>query len=67
MSAPAPKHKTAPYFMRRLRDDLRDRVRMVATLRGDSMEHVMNLAIEAGLAELERGTVLAGKRKKVQA
>ena len=53
------------YFMRRLKDDLRDRVRMVATLRNTSMEQVMNEAIEAGLPALEK-VALASARKELK-
>lgn len=52
------------YFMRRLNDDLRDRVRMVATLRNTSMEAIMNEAIEAGLPILERAVPAIAKRAK---
>lgn len=58
------KPRAKAYFMRRLNDDLRDRVRMVATLRNTSMESIMNEAIEAGLPILERAVPAIAKRAK---
>lgn len=60
----SPRHKYILYLTKHLRLDLHDRLRMQATIRGTTIEDMVNVVLEVGLPVVEKVTSDARKAKR---
>lgn len=58
-------HKYMYYMTKNLREDLHDRLRMLAVLRQTTIEDALNVALEVGLPMVERQTAEMRRAKRV--
>lgn len=63
----SPKHSYGPYLTKHLRLDLRNRMRVQAALRGTTIEHILNVALAAGLGSVEMETAAQRRTAKMAA
>lgn len=60
----SPKHTYIFYMTKHLRQDLHDRMRVQASMRGITLEDVLNVILETGLPEVERVTMEERRARK---